>query len=270
MHARSALFDLYGDHLRSRGGQAPVAAVVRMLAPLDIAAPAVRTAISRMVRQGWLEPVRIDGVPGYRLTARAATWLDDAATRIYRTRDVGWRGAWDLLVLQPAPSRSVRERVRSGLGFLGYASLSDSTWISPFPSTELETVLDGDGATVVRFEAHDDDPAAQARRAWDLDRLATAYRDWHAQARRLVSTEEDLPELRTVTGDERDFAVRFRLVHEWRKFLFTDPGLPAELLPADWPGHVAAEFFAAEASRLLPAASRFVDRCLRPESGDTS
>ncbi len=64
MHARSALFDLYGDHLRARGDRAPVAAVVRLLASLDIAAPAVRTAVSRMVRQGWLEPVRLPGGPG--------------------------------------------------------------------------------------------------------------------------------------------------------------------------------------------------------------
>src|SRR5690606_10389480 len=54
MHARSALFDLYGDPLRARGSQAPVAAIVRLLAPVGIAAPAVRTAISRMVMQGWL------------------------------------------------------------------------------------------------------------------------------------------------------------------------------------------------------------------------
>jgi DNA-binding transcriptional regulator PaaX len=63
-------------------------------------------------------------------------------------------------------------------------------------------------------------------------------------------------------------AVRSVLVHEWRKFLFTDPGLPAELLPADWVGHEAARFFASEAGRLLPAASRFVDSCL--DEADTS
>src|SRR4051794_11028319 len=45
VHARSALFDLYGDHLRARGDSAPVAALVRLLAPLGIAPPAVRTAI---------------------------------------------------------------------------------------------------------------------------------------------------------------------------------------------------------------------------------
>src|SRR5512138_2970798 len=72
MQARSALFDLYGDHLRPRGGQAPVSALVRLLAPLGIAAPAVRTAVSRMVRQGWLQPVRLPGGPGYALTPKAA------------------------------------------------------------------------------------------------------------------------------------------------------------------------------------------------------
>src|SRR2546429_825451 len=70
MQARSALFDLYGDYLRPRGGRAPVAALVRLLAPLGIAAPAVRTAVSRMVRQGWLHPLdrkstRLNSSHGY-------------------------------------------------------------------------------------------------------------------------------------------------------------------------------------------------------------
>ena len=85
MQARSALFDLFGDHLRTRGGRAQVAALVRLVGPLDVAAPAVRTAISRMVRQGWLLPVRVAGGPGYQLSVRAVQRLDEAAARIYRT-----------------------------------------------------------------------------------------------------------------------------------------------------------------------------------------
>jgi len=53
-------------------------------------------------------------------------------------------------------------------------------------------------------------------------------------------------------------------VHEWRKFLFPDPGLPAALLPAQWPGRQAAALFEAESARLLPAAAAFVDSCLKP------
>src|ERR1700735_4132260 len=81
MDARSALFDLYGDHLRSRGSRAPVAALVRLLAPLGITAPAVRTAVSRMARQGWLEGLRLPEGAGYELTPRATRPLHAGAAR---------------------------------------------------------------------------------------------------------------------------------------------------------------------------------------------
>lgn len=274
MHARSALFDLYGDHLRARGGRAPVAALVRLLAPLGVSAPAVRTAISRMVRQGWLAPVRLDDGRGYELTDRARHRLDDAAARIYRTRDRGWKGAWDLWVLDAVPHRSARERVRSGLAFLGYAPLAESTWVSPWPSPEVAEVLAAEGARGHRLEAYDEAAADLAGRAWDLDALAAAYTTWLEQARRLVFSPDVVLAAEGVAAgalpeDERAFVVRSYLVHEWRKFLFQDPGLPAELLPGDWPGHAAARFFDEEATRLLPAAARFVDRCLDTNESET-
>src|SRR5688572_31368546 len=105
MQARSALFDLYGDYLRPSGGRAPVAALVRLLAPLGIAPPAVRTAVSRMVRQGWLHPLRLATGPGYLLTAKAARRLDEAAVRIYRTEKLQWDGRFVLIVVEGPPSR---------------------------------------------------------------------------------------------------------------------------------------------------------------------
>ncbi|HEX6515793.1 MAG TPA: PaaX family transcriptional regulator C-terminal domain-containing protein [Nocardioidaceae bacterium] len=262
MHARSALFDLYGDHLRTRGGRAPVAALVRMLAPLDITPAAVRTAVSRMVRQGWLEPVNLAGGRGYALTERARQRLDDAASRIYRTREAAWDGTWDMLVLEPVPNRAARERVRAGLGFLGYAPLSESTWISPYASPEAMQVLGAEHARAARFQARDDDPAARAARAWDLGTLGAAYAAWHRDAVKLVTDPASVLGDVPAGEEEQAFAVRSLLVHEWRKFLFRDPGLPAELLPADWPGHAAASLFDEQTARLLPAASRFVDGCL--------
>src|SRR3954453_2913585 len=101
MQARSALFDLYGDHLRSRGGRASVAALVRLLAPLGIAAPAVRTAVSRMVRQGGLVPARLSQGPGYEATSKCVRRLDEAALRIYRVGTITWTGRWHMLVVEP-------------------------------------------------------------------------------------------------------------------------------------------------------------------------
>lgn len=257
MNARSALFDLYGDHLRVRGGRAPVAALVRLLAPLGVAAPAVRTAVSRMVRQGWLAPVRLAEGPGYALTPRAVRRLDDAAVRIYRTRSEDWDGTWHLLATTLPTERSRRDRLRAGLTFLGYAQLDDATWIGPRWSEEVDLLLETEGVRAERFLArHDGDSLGLVRRAWDLEGLSRAYGRWLADAQQVVGDTTSDP------GDEQAFATRSRLVHEWRKFLFLDPGLPRELLPVPWAGEQAADFFDAESGRLQVAASRFVDQCL--------
>ena len=260
MDARSALFDLYGDHLRARQdafrGQVPVAALVRLLAPLGVQAPAVRTAVSRMARQSWLTAVRLPSGAGYALTPRAVRRLDEAADRIYRTAQHSWDGCWHLLVLSPPAGRSDRERLHAQLRYLGYGPLGGSTWISPRPSPELDVTLADAAARAERFSSvHDGDSQALIARAWDLDGLARSYtRFLDASAALLAATD--------VSTDEGAFAARSELVHEWRKFLFVDPGLPAALLPPDWPGTKAATWFDAEADRLLPAARRFVDSCL--------
>ena len=256
MHARSALFDVYGDLLRTRGNQAPVAALVRMLDPVGIAAPAVRTAISRMVMQGWLEPVTLDEGRGYRATERATRRLDEAAERVYGRSDPTWDGTWHLVFLDPPDDRSARTRLRADLAFVGYAELTDHVWVSPFVRAELAFVLERAGARARSARAVEFDPPPVD--AWDLGALRTAYEDWLHTAGDLVARQLGAHG----DGDRAAFAARFELVHEWRKFLFADPGLPVELLPADWPGREAADLFAAEAARLQPGADRFVASCL--------
>lgn len=257
-----------------------MAALVRLLAPLGIAAPAVRTAISRMVRQGWLVPERLPQGPGYAVTPKAVRRLDEAAARVYRAGAITWSGRWHVVVLGPVRERARRERVRAELTFLGYAPLSESTWIGPRPAPELDALLTGERVHADRFEARlEDDPRELVARAWDLPAIGAAYEEWLERAAKLVGTLPDAalrdgPADGTVDGtaacarealESRVFAVRSKLVHGWRNFLFRDPGLPAELLPPDWPGDRARAFFEREAARLLPAAAAFVDRCLAGE-----
>lgn len=258
MQARSALFDVYGDHLRTRGGYAPVAALVRLLSCLDIAAPAVRTAVSRMVRQGWLTPVAGEAGRGYQLTERATRRLDEAASRIYRLQPAEpWDGRWSVALVAHTPNRTRRERVQRALEYLGYRQVQPDGWIAPRPAAELGSVTAAEGVEVVHFLGElDGDDYTLVDRLWHPQTLAAAYAQWLDDARSLVATAGPAPDDRTA------FAVRSTLVHEWRKFLFTDPGLPKELLPPDWPGEAAAEYFDVESARLLPAASAYVDRCL--------
>jgi phenylacetic acid degradation operon negative regulatory protein len=103
-------------------------------------------------------------------------------------------------------------------------------------------------------------------------------RNWLADARVLASDSGPTatgPPTRPPTGAQVDadeetvraYTTRGLLVHEWRKFLFRDPGLPRALLPADWPGDEAAAYFDTHATRLLPSAARFVDTCLAHDGG---
>jgi phenylacetic acid degradation operon negative regulatory protein len=281
VNARSALFDLYGDHLLSRGGVAPVASLVQLLSALDIAAPAVRTAVSRMVSQGWLEPAKVRGASAYRLTPRAERRLREAAARIYRTDSAPWDGHWHLISLGRVPDRASRERLRNGLVYLGYAPLRDDTWISPHGSAEADSLIESEQASARRFTArYDGVDAALTAEAWDLTALGAEYARWLNEARVVVAELDDRPAVSDGAGpgtvpdgtgrdavppsdrDRQAFAARSTLVHEWRKFLFRDPGLPRDLLPGEWPGDAAAAFFDEQAARLLPAAGRYVEACL--------
>lgn len=257
MNARAALFDLYGDHLRERGGAAPIAVVIELLDALDIAAPAVRTAVSRMVRQGWLEPCRGAGGPGYRLTDRAWRRLDEAAVRIFGRQDLdAWDGRWSVLIVARTNQRSRRERLQRGLEYLGYRQLDGNAWVAPQGSVEAEAVIAAEGLTFEEFRAEFvGDGRRLVDRLYGLDALATAYDEWLTLAHEIVEQAGE--------PDERAaFATRSRLLHEWRKFLFRDPGLPSALVPAEWPGLEARRYFDTQAQRLLPGARAYVDSCL--------
>ncbi len=256
MQARSALFDLYGDYLRPRGGRAPVAALVKLLAPLEISAPAVRTAVSRMVRQGWLRPLRLMSGAGYLLTPKAVHYLDEAAGRIHRTGRNGWDGRFDLILLRAPLPRPEAQR----LIFLGYGMLSDLTWVAPRAADGIDAALIEVEAEYERFgaahAAGSPGAAGVVARAWDVAGIGRAYADFVTAYRPVVAS------INARSTDEEAYAARFRLMHAWRSLGFRDPQLPASLLPPRWPGAGAAGFFDKHAQRLRPAADRYVDRCL--------
>jgi phenylacetic acid degradation operon negative regulatory protein len=213
-----------------------------------------------MVRQGWLHPLRLACGPGYLLTPKAARRLDEAATRIYRTRDNSWDGRFDLVVIDPPAQRTDRGRLASNLSFLGYGAIDAATWVAARPTDEIETLLDETGIRFERFTASHsggvDGAIALVRRAWNLTEIGAAYEEFVRELSPVVSS------IGTHSDDEAAYAARFALVHAWRTFLFRDPQLPPALLPEQWPGSAAADFFDAHAARLRPAADRFVDRSL--------
>ena len=70
---------------------------------------------------------------------------------------------------------------------------------------------------------------------WDLDEVAQHYRNFSATfAPLLRAAGRDAP-------PDLAFALRALTLHEWRRIVLHDPQLPAQMLPADWPGLAARE-----------------------------
>lgn len=276
MRVRSALFDLYGDHVVRRGGWAPIGGLVRAMEALEFTGPATRTAVSRLVREGWLEAESTGhcGVRGYATTDRMTRQLDDARRRIYDGDDPPWTGRWDVVTLGLPPGRAARDRLAALLRYLRYAPLNRETWVAARRHPDLATRLAREGVTWRGFDsAYDGDDRTLAADLWDLPAIARGYR-------RFVQEPADgvtgVTSMHSVNGigamavnggiDGADpalaFAQRSRLVHRWRLFLFADPCLPRQVLPRDWPRPAAAARFREVADALAGPADVFVDDCL--------
>src|SRR5256885_834244 len=68
--------------------------------------------------------------------------------------------------------------------------------------------------------------------AWDLNEVGARYERFIEESGRL---EPGTP--------NAVLQAQIKLVHEWRRFPFLDPQLPAVLLPAQWSGTRATELF---------------------------
>lgn len=240
--ARAALLTVFGDVVRPAGGSAWLGAVSALMDELGISPATTRQALRRLTGQGMVEARRHGRRSAYAVTAQGRARLDEAAERIYRREPRTWDGRWRLLTWTfEEEHRAARDALRRELGWLGYGSLGTSSYCCPWDRDRLGVALSKHGVhgSVDTFTAeHHGDDAALAARAYDLAALRGLHEDfirrfgpWRAQR-----VEHLLPLER--------LARRVELVHEWRRTLFLDPGLPAALVPDDWLGAEAMALFA--------------------------
>ena len=126
-----------------------------------------------------------------------------------------------------------------------YAEHAPGVWVCPFDRAEVDEVVARAGGTARHGVAVSLEPVPVGA----VVRPATAYGVAGAGRRPPGGTE--------VSGDEDEaaFAARFRLVHEWRKFLFDDPGLRRRLCRATGPAYWR-RLSTSEAERLTPGDRR--------------
>jgi len=135
-----------------------------------------------------------------------------------RPRVKAWRGDWIVLIVTSVGTDArTRAALRTTMHQERFGELREGVWMRP---DNLDLELDPEVATRVRvLQARDDAPAELAGQLWDLS-------GWADTGHRL------LDEMDTATDVPGRFVVAATVV----RHLLTDPVLPAELLPPDWPG----------------------------------
>lgn len=199
----------------------------------DIPASTVRAALTRAVAAGDLRREEGDYALGERLVARQRH-QDEAVLDAERS----WAGEWELVaVVATGRPGAERAALRDRLSALRLAELREGMWIRPANLRRPLDVGPFDRQVLVLSATPEGPGRDLAARLWDLPAWARQGEDL---LRRLAGTSAAPTRL----------ACAARLV----RHLVDDPLLPAELLPADWPGARLRDGYAAYQEELREAA----------------
>jgi phenylacetic acid degradation operon negative regulatory protein len=210
MTARSVVLSvLLGAH----PAWASAAELIRLTTDFGIKETTLRVALTRMVSAGDL----VRSADGYRLSDRLLARQrrqDDAMRPQLRP----WHGHWTtLIVTSVGTDPRTRAALRTTLHHKRFGELREGVWMRP---DNLEFDVDVEVRARMRIvQARDDAPAELAGQLWDLP-------SWAGTGQRLVAE----------MSRAGDVPARFVVAAAIVRHLLTDPVLPDELLPADWPG----------------------------------
>lgn len=223
----SLVITIFGDSVQHRGGKVSSVRLQRLLGRVGIEPGALRTALSRLSREGWVKGVRSGRTSIYQLTETGQKRFVDATGRIYAPPRGKPVERWEIAVgpqtagLPVAPGVVLRPA-------------------GELPDKDADLVVRGD---LARLTAH-------ARKG-----LLTRS---HTSA--LNALFADLTSLEGADLSPIDAAAaRTLLVHRWRRLVLRYPDVPAEVLPAGLPESEPRAAVAAAYHALCPLAEAWLD-----------
>jgi phenylacetic acid degradation operon negative regulatory protein len=245
----SIVITVFGDAIVPRGGSVWLGTLLKFFEALDIDGSVVRTAMSRLAADGWLEREKVGRNSFYRLAASGHKTFEAATRHIYDPPTSDWSGRFELLLISKAADRDAsREALRNA----GFGSPVPGVWVAPSGVPVPE-----EAASAIRLEVSAEDASGRRLLAesWPLDHTADAYLKFikaFEPLRTWLSRRAGLSELDA-------FTARILLIHHYRRVVLRDPLLPSTLLPKKWPGNAARTLCGEIYRAVLPASEQWLD-----------
>src|SRR5213079_485647 len=229
----SIVITVFGDAIVPRGGSVWLGTLLEFFNALDIDSGVVRTAMSRLASDGWLERNKVGRNSFYRLDKKGRQTFDTATKHIYDPPLSDWTGRFELLLIGNGEDRDAS---RAALESAGFGSPLPGVWVAP---SGVPVPEEAAGAIRLEVSAEDDSGRRLLSESWPLERTADAYR-------KFMKSFEPLRGwiARGRPSEAEAFTARILLIHQYRRVVLRDPLLPVALLPRDWPGGAARELCA--------------------------
>ena len=254
---QSLMLTFFGIHVLGRDLAVASGSVIDALGRVGGTEEAVRSTLTRMVGRGLLERHRQGRKMYFALTPRAVSVLQDGHDRVWRrgaaNRD--WDGQWTLVGFSlPEAWRRERHDLRSRLTWGGFGPLQNGLWVAP-GSVDAAALLTDLGldehlrvfrGTVLKPT----EVSAVVEAAFDTAAIAAEYEAFLARWSQPGA------------GGADPLGSQLLLHTDWLELVRSDPHLPADHLPGDWPAIRAEELFHRLAGEREDAARAEAERTL--------
>jgi len=198
--------------------------------PVGYSRKKYRELVNRLQRLNLIQRTVLEGAVNFRLTGGGQKRLLHNFPALALTGK-SWDGFWRVVMFDvPEAQRQERDRLRRRLIKLGFGRLQDSTYLSAYDWDEA--VFESPALFLEAKQKHLGDPKKLADKIWHLDQLADGYQ----QVIDRLTTRFGIKDAK-----KRDEFLR-RTHQEFLEVFITDPFLPPEFLPADWPAAKCRKF----------------------------
>ena len=205
----SLIVTFFGDLAQEPGQSVPGPVLSRVMGAADIRPEAMRVALHRLKRDGWIASEKQGRTVDYSLTARGLSESAAASPRIYGTGRE--RLAWVVLAAAPGEAAGAE------------ALLAEGRHVALAPGLLAGPPVEAPGWLVAEPREVPD----WAARAVCPEGMVTAGAD-------LLRALDIVARVVGAPGPLERAVLRVLIVHRWRRIALRLPDAPAAFLPADW------------------------------------
>lgn len=251
----SLVVTIFGDAIEPRGGVFRLGALQLITNRIGIEGNALRTAMSRLASDGWLERQRIGRASYYSLSEMAAQENAKASELIYDLSPHKHDGQWSFVLSTKKDGYTTDDRLE--LHELGYAFYGRKLAVTPEIEGKKSLVSSMNDTCI--FDAHTTQQNATQEMLSNLEfhlDCSSQYDDFVSAAESLYTNLEKQPNVSSLDA----LALRSLLIHSWRRIVLKDVYWPASARPKSWPGHKARKLVSQIYKLLLPQSERWLDK----------